>query len=92
MIPRIRRLARGIGGHKRAPRRAAAGTWIGVTEIHPILVARDGVSYVYSYRRVTSSDLFIVHPPRYGPALAEGAHDLIAPQSCPCANRHGLGS
>jgi serine/threonine protein kinase len=33
----------------------------GVTEIRPILVARDGVSYVYSYRRVTSSDLFLVH-------------------------------
>jgi len=35
----------------------------GVTEIGPVRVARDGRSYAYSYRRVTSSDLFIVHPP-----------------------------
>jgi hypothetical protein len=33
----------------------------GVTQIGPVLVARDGVSYVYSYGRVTSSDLFLVH-------------------------------
>ncbi len=36
----------------------------GVTEIGPIVVARDGQSYAYSYRRVTSSDLFLVHAKR----------------------------
>lgn len=36
----------------------------GVTGIYPVLIARDGRSYAYSYDRVVASDLYVVEGPK----------------------------